>query len=81
MHAEAPGNQVFVSGGLRELVAVGVDRDELAAFNKLLKMIVQLVSFLAVKAEFADELLVSGLALRLAGDVGQDDGVGEHRVQ
>ena len=81
MHAEAPGNQVFVRGGLRELVAVGVDRDELAALNQLVKMFVQLPSFFPVKAEFADELLISRLALPLPGDVGQDGGVGEHREQ
>jgi hypothetical protein len=32
-----------------------------------------------MQAKFADELLVSGLALGLAGDVGEDGGVGEHR--
>jgi hypothetical protein len=43
-------------------------------------MIIQVATFFAMQAQFADELLVSGLALGLAGDVGEDDGVREHRA-
>jgi len=66
MHGEASGDEVFVGGGLRERVAVGVDGNQRAGFDQLLQMIVELATLFAVQAEFADELLVSGLALGLA---------------
>jgi hypothetical protein len=79
VHGEASGDEVFVGGGLWELVKVGVDGDECASFDQCLQVIVQAATFFSMQAKFADELLVSGLALGLAGDVGEDGGVGEHR--
>ena len=43
-----------------------------------MKMIVELAALLPVQAQFSDQLLVSSLALGLAGDVFQDGAVGEH---
>jgi len=39
----------------------------------------EFAAVVTVKAEFADELLVSGLALRLLRDVLEDGGIGKHR--
>ena len=78
VHGEASSDEILVGGGLREGVAVGVDGDECAAGDELLQMLIEFAAFLAVQAEFADELLESGLALGLAGDVFEDGGVGEH---
>jgi len=64
----------------RKLIAVGVNRDQSARFHQLLKMIVQVAALFTVQSQFADELLVSSLALGLAGDVGEDGGIGEHRA-
>ena len=80
VHGEASGDEVLVGGCLWELEAVGVDRDELAALDQLLQMVVEFAALFAVQSEFTDELLVSGLALGLAGDVLEDGGVGEHEL-
>ncbi len=39
VHGEASGDEIFVGGGLRERVAVGVEGDELPALDQLLQMI------------------------------------------
>ena len=43
-------------------------------------MIVQFTALFAMQAEFADQLFVSGLALGLAGNVGEDGGIRNHRA-
>ena len=78
VHAETSGDEVFVGGGLRKLITVGVDCNQLAAFDQLLEMSLQFAPLLPVQAQFADQLFVSGLAFGLAGDVGEDGVVGEH---
>ncbi len=39
VHGEASGDEVLVGGGLRELVMVGVDGDQLAGFDQFLQVI------------------------------------------
>ena len=81
MHGEAASDEILFGGGLRQGVTVGIDGDECAAGDQLSEVLIELAAFFAVQAEFADELLESGLALGLAGDVFEDGGVGEHGAE
>ena len=50
MHGEASGDEVFVGGGLWELVTVGVEGDQCASFDQLLQMVVQVATLFAMQA-------------------------------
>jgi hypothetical protein len=63
---------------LGQSVAIGVELHEFTCGDQLLKVRVEFSAGVAVQAKLPHELLESGSALGLAGDVLQDGGVGKH---
>ena len=78
VHGEASDDQIFVGRGLRQSVAVGVELNQFACCDQLLQLPVEFSAGIAVQAKFAHQLLESGSAFGLAGNVFQDGGVGKH---
>ena len=68
VQAELACDHIFPGGGLRNCITVGIDRNQLAAGHEFLQASGQFSPFVAVQAEFADELFVAGHLLWLALD-------------
>jgi len=79
VHAEASDDEVLVCCGLRQCVAIGIELNQFACRDQLLKMRVEFSAGVSMQAEFAHKLFESRGALGLAGDVFQDGGVGKHQ--
>ena len=77
MHAQLSDQNVFARGGLRNCVTVRVDLNQLAAAHKTLQAIGEFVACVAMKPQFAHQLLEASHALRLAFDLLEDGGIGE----
>ena len=81
VHGETSNDQVLIilaGSGLRQSIAIRIKLNQFAGSNQFLESPVKLSASLAMQAEFAHELLESSRALRLAGNVFQDGGVGKH---
>jgi hypothetical protein len=79
VHGQPAGDEISVGCGFRDGVSVARGFDQLAAKNKLLEQRTQVAAFLSAKAEFADELFVSGRTVRQASDVGEELGFTQHQ--
>src|SRR5260370_26599016 len=78
VHGDAPDHQIFIGRGWRNGVEVGIDLNQFSRGDQLLKMRVQFSADVSVQAQLADQLLESGRALGLAGDMFEDGGIGGH---
>ena len=79
MHAEASDERVAAGSGLRDGVAVGIHLKEFALLDQSLQALGQFAAAVPLNAEFAQQLLVAGRLLRLASDVAEDGGFGQHQ--
>ena len=77
MHAQPSDENVLACGSLWNCIAVRVDLNQLTAAHKTLQAIGEFVACVAVKPQFAHQLLEPSGRLGLAFDLLQNGGIGE----
>jgi len=80
MHAEPPRDKILVSRSLWKSVAIRTERQKRAAGDQLLQAVIQFAAFLSMQSQFAHQLLESGRALGLPGDVFENGRIREHEA-
>ena len=78
VHAQPSNHKVLAWVGLRDCVAIGVNMKKVAAGHQPFEALRKFVACIAVKPQFAHQLLEAGGVLGLALDLLQNGGVGEH---
>src|SRR5207249_10977267 len=78
VHAQAPDDEVFSCGCLRNDVTIGFHLEKLAAACHAVKTIMEILALVAMNAKLTNQLLESGCVLGLAFDFLQNSGVRKH---